>query len=298
VLLLLMSPLPLLFSCLLLLLMVRPSIRAHSLMLTAMSSTIRSIARRLSTASASALSGKVALVTGAGTGIGRQTSLALAGVGASLVLAGRRAEPLAETAKLITHDGGAAPLVVPTDLTNPEAIDQLFAAVEKQHSRLDILFNNAGTGAPAVPIDELPLNRWTMAVDTNLTAAFLCTQHAFRMMKRQEPMGGRIINNGSVSADRPRPNSAPYTATKHAMTGLTKSCALDGRPFNIACGQINIGNADTVLLAGMKDSANPEPTMDVADVGRAIVYMATLPLDANVLFMTVMATNMPLIGRG
>ena len=157
------------------------------------------------------------------------------------------------------------------------------------------VFNNAGTGAPAVPIDELPLEKWQMAVDTNLTAMFICTQHAFRMMKAQSPQGGRIINNGSVSADRPRPNSAPYTATKHAVTGLTKSCALDGRPFSIACGQIDVGNADTALLAGMKGA---EPVMDVADVGRALVYMAGLPLDANVLFMTLMATNMPLIGRG
>lgn len=259
---------------------------------------LRSLTRRLCTPSTSSLAGKVALVTGAGTGIGRETSLALAGEGASLVLAGRRAEPLAETAELILKAGGAKPLCVPTDLTSPEAIGKLFAALEEEHGRLDILFNNAGTGAPAVPIDELPLEKWTMSVDTNLTAAFICTQHAFRIMKKQSPMGGRIINNGSVSADRPRPNSAPYTATKHAITGLTKSCALDGRPFKIACGQIDIGNADTVLLAGMKGSANPEPTMDVADVGRAIVYMSSLPLEANVLFMTVMATNMPLIGRG
>jgi NAD(P)-dependent dehydrogenase (short-subunit alcohol dehydrogenase family) len=259
---------------------------------------MRSFARRLSTGATSSLAGKVAVVTGAGTGIGRETSLALAGAGASVVLAGRRAEPLAETAALIKSQGGPTALAVPTDLTSPEAIGELFAAVEKEHGRLDLLFNNAGTGAPAVPIDELPLEKWMTSVDTNLTAAFICTQHAFRIMKKQQPMGGRIINNGSVSADRPRPNSAPYTATKHAITGLTKSCALDGRPFKIACGQIDIGNADTVLLAGMKGSANPEPTMDVADVGRAIVYMASLPLEANVLFMTVMATNMPLIGRG
>jgi len=238
---------------------------------------------------------KVALVTGAGSGIGRQSSLALAGAGASLVLAGRRREPLEETASLIAQQGSLPALCVPTDLTEPAAIASLFATIEKQHGRLDVLFNNAGTGAPAVPIDELPLEKWQMAVDTNLTAMFICTQHAFRLMKQQQPMGGRIINNGSVSADRPRPNSAPYTATKHAVTGLTKSCALDGRPFGIACGQIDVGNADTVLLAGMKGK---EPTMDVADVGRAVVYMASLPLEANVLFMTVMATNMPLIGRG
>ena len=241
------------------------------------------------------LSGRIALVTGAGTGIGRQSSIALASAGATLVLAGRRPDPLEETAALITGGGGATPLVVPTDLTDPTAIGKLFGAIEAQHGRLDILFNNAGTGAPAVPIDELPLEKWQMAVDTNLTAMFICTQHAFRMMKKQKPMGGRIINNGSVSADRPRPNSAPYTATKHAVTGLTKSCALDGRPFDIACGQIDVGNADTVLLAGMKGA---EATMDVADVGRALVYMSSLPLDANVLFMTVMATKMPFIGRG
>ena len=257
----------------------------------------RLFARRLSSGVPS-LSGKVALVTGAGTGIGRESSLALAGAGASLVLAGRRAEPLAETADLIARAGGAKALAVPTDLMDPEAIGKLFAEIEVQHGRLDILFNNAGTGAPAVPIDELPLEKWNASVATNLTAMFVCTQHAFRIMKKQSPQGGRIINNGSVSADRPRPNSAPYTATKHAVTGLTKSCALDGRPFKIACGQIDVGNADTVLLAGMKGSANPEPTMDVADVGRALVYMSSLPLEANVLFMTVMATNMPFIGRG
>jgi NAD(P)-dependent dehydrogenase (short-subunit alcohol dehydrogenase family) len=252
----------------------------------------------LSGGSSPNLNGKVALVTGAGTGIGRQSSLALAAAGASVVLAGRRAEPLAETAELILRYGGAKPSVVPTDLTNPAAIGELFESIEQEHGRLDILFNNAGVGAPAVPIDELPLEKWQASVDTNITAMFICTQHAFRMMKKQSPMGGRIINNGSVSADRPRPNSAPYTATKHAVTGLTKSCALDGRPFSIACGQIDVGNADTALLAGMKASDSPEATMDVADVGRALVYMASLPLEANVLFMTVMATNMPLIGRG
>lgn len=252
----------------------------------------RSATRALSTRT---LDGKVALVTGAGSGIGRQSSLALAGAGASLVLAGRRPEPLAETAEMIASSGGPKAIAVPTDLTDPSAIAKLFEEVEREHGRLDILFNNAGTGAPAVPIDELPLEKWQLAVDTNLTAMFICSQHAFRIMKKQHPMGGRIINNGSVSADRPRANSAPYTATKHAVTGLTKSCSLDGRAFNIACGQIDVGNADTVLLAGMKGA---EPTMDVADVGRALVYMASLPLEANVLFMTVMATNMPLIGRG
>ena len=256
---------------------------------------LRRLSRTLSTTSAGSLAGKIALVTGAGSGIGRQCSLALASEGATLVLAGRRPEALDDTAELITSAGGAKPLPVPTDLMSPVAIGKLFEAVEKEHGRLDVLFNNAGVGAPAVPIDELPLEKWQAAVDTNLTAMFVCTQHAFRLMKKQDPGGGRIINNGSVSADRPRPNSAPYTATKHAVTGLTKSCSLDGRTFSIACGQIDVGNADTVLLAGMKGA---EPTMDVADVGRALVYMASLPLDANVLFMTVMATNMPLIGRG
>lgn len=252
-------------------------------------------AARLCSSTTSLLSGKVALVTGAGSGIGRQSSLALASAGAKLVLAGRRPGPLAETAELITRGGGHEPLAVPTDLTDPNAIASLFGQIEEHHGRLDVLFNNAGTGAPAVPIDELPLEKWLLAVDTNLTAMFICTQHAFRLMKKQKPMGGRIINNGSVSADRPRPNSAPYTATKHAVTGLTKSCSLDGRAFGIACGQIDVGNADTVLLAGMKGA---EPVMDVADVGRAVVYMASLPPEANVQFMTVMATTMPFIGRG
>jgi len=196
-------------------------------------------------------------------------------------------------------------MVVPADLNDAASVSSLFQSVEASHGRLDLLFNNAGTGAPAVPIDELSVEQWQTVVSTNLTGVFLCTKHAFGLMKRQVPMGGRIINNGSVSADRPRPNSAPYTSTKHAVTGLTKSCALDGRPFNIACGQIDIGNADTALAAPFKTGVPQahgaiavEPTMDVDDVGRALVYMASLPLEANVLFMTVMATNMPYIGRG
>ena len=208
--------------------------------------TMRALYRRaFSTTSAKSLRGKVALVTGAGTGIGQESSLALAGAGASLVLAGRRRDPLAETADLITKQGGAMPLIVPTDLTDPSAISGLFAAIESQHGRLDILFNNAGTGAPAVPIDELPLEKWQLSVDTNLTAMFICTQHAFRIMKRQTPMGGRIINNGSVSADRPRPNSAPYTATKHAVTVRTltgpflpDAMILRGRAFDLVCGRV------------------------------------------------------------
>lgn len=264
------------------------------------------LTRRLSTfAAVPSLQGKIALVTGSGSGIGRASALALAGAGCSLVLTGRREEPLRETAGLIEAAGGTPALVCPADLQDPAAVDELFATVQREHGRLDVLFNNAGTGAPPVPIEELTLAQWTSVVGTNLTAPFLCTQHAFRMMKAQTPQGGRIINNGSISADRPRPNSSPYTSTKHAITGLTKSCALDGRPFNIACGQIDIGNAATPMTKVMQQGVPqpngqimPEPTMDVDDVGRSIVHMASLPLEANVLFMTVMATNMPLIGRG
>jgi len=195
--------------------------------------------------------------------------------------------------------------VQPTDCTDPAAVSALFRAVEERHGRLDVLFNNAGSGAPALPLDELPVEEWRRVLDVNLSAVFLCSREAFALMKRQAPQGGRIINNGSVSADRPRPNSAPYTATKHAVTGLTKSCSLDGRPWNIACGQIDIGNADTSLAAAFKTGVpqangevKTEPTMDVDDVGRAVAYMASLPLEANVLQMTVMANSMPLIGRG
>jgi NAD(P)-dependent dehydrogenase (short-subunit alcohol dehydrogenase family) len=200
------------------------------------------------------------------------------------VLAGRRKEELEKTAR-------GNMLVVPTDVTNPESVKALFSRLE----RLDLLFNNAGMGAPAVPMDELTLEQWSAVVNVNLTGSFLCAQHAMRIMKMQDPRGGRIINNGSISAMSPRPNSAPYTATKHAITGLTKSISLDGRPFDIACGQIDIGNAATEMTERM---AGIEPRMDVKHVADAVVYMASLPLDANVQFMTVMATKMPLIGRG
>ena len=239
---------------------------------------------------------KVALVTGAGSGIGRAVSLALSAAGFSVVLAGRRAEELEKTAAL-----GANMLAVPTDVTNPESVKALFSRLE----RLDLLFNNAGMGAPAVAMDELTFEQWTAVVNVNLTGAFLCAQHAMRLMKAQTPRGGRIINNGSISATTPRPNSAPYTATKHAITGLTKSISLDGRAFDIACGQIDIGNAATEMTERMSKgilqangSMMVEPRMDVKHVADAVVYMASLPLDANVQFMTVMATKMPLVGRG
>ncbi len=245
---------------------------------------------------------KVAIVTGAGTGIGRAAALALAQAGYAVALAGRRAAPLEETAAEMV---GAAALVVPTDVADPASVEALFAATKEAFGRLDLLFNNAGLGAPAVPLEELSVEKWQLVIDVNLTGAFLCTQAAIRLMKDQTPRGGRIINNGSISADRPRPNSAPYTATKHAITGLTKSTSLDGRAHDIACGQIDIGNAATPMTAKMSEgmpqadgSIAPEPTFDVAEVGRAIVHMASLPLDANVQFMTIMATKMPYIGRG
>jgi len=246
----------------------------------------------------------IAIVTGAGSGIGRAVSLALLKEGYTVVLAGRRRELLTRCAE--ESDGrGQCTLVVPTDVTDPESVRFLLSEVRRACGRLDLLFNNAGIGAPAVPLDELTVEQWQRVVETNLTGAFLCTQQAFRLMKLQEPRGGRIINNGSISAHAPRPHSAPYTATKHAITGLTKSTALDGRPFDIACGQIDIGNAATDLAARMAagvPQANGqiavEPLMDVEHVARAVVYMASLPLDANVLFMTVMATKMPFIGRG
>jgi NAD(P)-dependent dehydrogenase (short-subunit alcohol dehydrogenase family) len=243
---------------------------------------------------------RVAIVTGAGSGIGRAVAVALAEAGFTVVVAGRHAERLAETA-------ASAPqaVAVPTDVTDPESVRRLFATTEETFGRLDVLFNNAGVGAPGVPLDELRVDQWRAVVDTNLTGVFLCTQQAFRIMKQQQPRGGRIINNGSISAHAPRPNSAPYTATKHAVTGLTKSTALDGRRFDIACGQIDIGNAGTPLTARMADGVPqatgqiaPEPVIDVGHVARAVVYMATLPLDVNVQFMTVMATKMPYIGRG
>jgi NAD(P)-dependent dehydrogenase (short-subunit alcohol dehydrogenase family) len=246
----------------------------------------------------------VAIVTGAGSGIGRAAALALARKGWSVVLAGRRAEPLAQVATEAASCGARA-LAVPTDVTDLTSVRALFARTEEAFGRLDLLFNNAGIGAPAVPLEELSFEQWQAVLQTNLTGAFLCTQEAFRLMKRQIPRGGRIINNGSISAQTPRPNSAPYTATKHAITGLTKSAALDGREFDIACGQLDIGNAATEMTARMKrgvlqarGDTMVEPTMDVEAVARAVVYMASLPLDANVLFMTVMATKMPFVGRG
>jgi NAD(P)-dependent dehydrogenase (short-subunit alcohol dehydrogenase family) len=246
--------------------------------------------------------GKTALVTGAGSGIGRAVALALAGEGYAVVLAGRRTEALEATAALAP---GARTLAVSADVGDPVSVKALFARTKEAFGRLDLLFNNAGTGAPPVAMEDLTFEQWKRVVDTNLTGAFLCTQEALRLMKTQEPRGGRIINNGSISAHSPRPNSAPYTATKHAITGLTKSTALDGRAFDIACGQIDIGNAATEMTARMSrgvPQANGEvaveATMDVSAVARAVVYMASLPLDANVPFLTVMATRMPFIGRG
>ena len=248
--------------------------------------------------------GKVALVTGAGSGIGRASAIALLGEGYSVVLAGRRREALERT---IAEAGaaGARALAVPADVTDPESVRALFEATAITFGRLDLLFNNAGAGAPPVPLEDLTFEQWRRVVDVNLTGAFLCTQAAFRLMRAQSPRGGRIINNGSISAHAPRPHSAPYTATKHAITGLTKSTALDGRAYDIACGQIDVGNAATEMTARMKDGviqANGaiavEPTMDVANVAKAVVHMASLPLDANILFLTVMATKMPFVGRG
>jgi NAD(P)-dependent dehydrogenase (short-subunit alcohol dehydrogenase family) len=246
-------------------------------------------------------SGKVAIVTGAGSGIGRAVSLALRRAGYAVVLAGRRQEPLQETAR----EAAGKTLVVPTDISDPAAVKALFAKTQEAFGRLDLLFNNAGIGAPAVPREELPYEKWKAVVDINLTGAFLCTQEAFRLMKSQTPRGGRIINNGSLSAYAPRPLSAAYTATKHAITGLTKSTSLDGRPYDIACGQIDIGNAATALTKQTEigtlqadGSMAPEPRMDLQHVGDAVVYMAGLPLEANVLFMTVMSTKMPFVGRG
>lgn len=248
--------------------------------------------------------GRVALITGAGTGIGKQAALALLREGYRVVLAGRRLEPLRETA---TESGAAASgtLVVTADVSDPTSVQALFAQTEAGFGRLDVLFNNAGIGAPAVPLEELTLAQWQAVVAVNLTGAFLCTQEAFKLMKVQQPRGGRIINNGSISAHSPRPHSAPYTTTKHAITGLTKATALDGRAYDIACGQIDIGNAATAMTARMVEgvpqadgSIAAEPMMAAEDVARAVVYMAGLPLTANVLFMTVMATQMPFVGRG
>lgn len=247
---------------------------------------------------------KVAMVTGAGSGVGKATTLALLKEGYAVVLAGRRRDVLERTVAEAGVDGTRT-LVVPTDVGNPDAVRALFDATKGKFGRLDLLFNNAGTNVPAVPIEELTFEQWRQVVDVNLTGAFLCTQAAVKLMKEQNPRGGRIINNGSISAHVPRPNSAPYTSTKHAITGLTKSTALDGRKYDIACGQIDIGNAETEMTARMKQGVlQPsgekavEPTMAVDNVARAVVYMASLPLDANVLFLTVMATQMPFAGRG
>ena len=248
--------------------------------------------------------GKVAIVTGAGSGIGRAVAVAMLKDGYSVGLAGRRAEALNETAML--SGAGDRALPVPTDVSKPESVKALFRNVKERFGRLDVLFNNAGTGAPGtIMLEDLTFAQWQAVVDTNLTGPFLCTQEAFRIMKDQTPRGGRIINNGSISAHAPRPNSAPYTSTKHAITGLTKSSALDGRKYDIAVGQIDIGNALTEMAAGMlkgmpqaDGSVRTEPTMDVAHVASSVLYMANLPLEANVQFITVMATKMPFVGRG
>jgi NAD(P)-dependent dehydrogenase (short-subunit alcohol dehydrogenase family) len=245
---------------------------------------------------------KVALITGAGTGIGRQVALALLQEGFAVVLAGRRREALEAVVKA---GDPARMLAVPADVTDPASVKALFAATEQRFGRLDLLFNNAGTFGSGELLEDLSVELWKKVVDTNLTGAFLCTQEAFRLMKRQQPRGGRIINNGSISAHAPRPNSAPYTATKHAITGLTKSTALDGRKYDIACGQIDIGNAATNMTDKMRSgvpqadgSLKPEPTIDPEHVARAVAYMASLPLEANVLSLTIMATKMPFVGRG
>ncbi len=247
---------------------------------------------------------KIAMVTGAGSGIGRATALALLAAGYKVVLAGRRADALNET-KAMAGALAEHALPVPTDATDPAAVVALFDATRNAFGRLDVLFNNAGAGAPAIPMDELTVEQWKAVVDVNLTAVFLCTQQAFKLMKTQSPRGGRIINNGSISAVAPRPFSAPYTATKHAITGLTKATSLDGRAHDIACGQIDIGNAASEMTQRMTTGvpqANGtlmvEPRMDVKHVADAVVHMASLPLEANVQFMTVMATKMPFVGRG
>lgn len=247
---------------------------------------------------------KVALVTGAGTGIGRATSIALLKAGYHVALTGRNADKLQRSLEGLGELANNA-LVITSDVRDPASVKALFDQVQATWGRLDVLFNNAGTGAPPLPLEDLPFEHWQATIETNLTGAFLCTQQAFRLMKAQSPMGGRIINNGSISATTPRPNSAPYTSSKHAMTGLTKSTSLDGRKYNIACGQIDIGNAATEMAAPMArgiPQANGEiavePTMDVEHVAQAVVHMAELPLETNVQFMTIMATKMPFIGRG
>ncbi len=245
---------------------------------------------------------RVALVTGAGSGIGRAAAVALAGAGFTVVLAGRRREPLEATAET----SGSDAVALTCDVRDPESVAALFAGIDARFGRLDLLFNNAGVGAPAAQLEDVTLEEWDSVLGTNLTGAFLCTQEAFRIMKRQTPRGGRIINNGSISASVPRPRSAPYTAAKHGITGLTRSTSLDGRSYDIACGQIDIGNAATEMTEPMTTTGvlqadgtvEREPTIDASHVARAVVYMATLPLDANVQFLTVMATKMPFIGRG
>ncbi len=250
------------------------------------------------------MANKVAIVTGAGSGIGKEVALVFLREHYAVVLAGRRRE-LLEQAAADGREFNSPSLVVPTDVREPESVRNLFAKTRENFGRLDVLFNNAGIGAPPVPLEDLSFDRWQAVIETNLTGAFLCTQEAFRIMKSQEPRGGRIINNGSISAHAPRPNSAPYTATKHAMTGLTKSTSLDGRKYDIACGQIDIGNTGTELTKRMEQGVpqasgviEAEPTFDVRHVAEAVIYMASLPLDTNVQFLTIMATKMPFIGRG
>ena len=246
---------------------------------------------------------KVALITGAGTGVGKAAALALLGDGYRVALTGRRKEPL----ERVAADSGAGEraLVITSDVAKPDSVKALFAAVKSKWGRLDVLFNNAGVNAPGIPLEELTYEQWKNVVDINLTGMFLCTQEAFRIMKEQSPRGGRIINNGSISAHAPRPNSTPYTATKHAVTGLTKCASLDGRKYDIACGQIDIGNARTEMAERMAKGVpqadgeiRVEPLMDVAHVGAAVLHMANLPLATNVQFMTIMATKMPFVGRG
>ena len=244
---------------------------------------------------------RVAIVTGAGTGIGKHSALALSAAGFKLVVCGRRLAPL----QALVTDSTNEVIAVQTDVSDPVQVKELFATTERSFGRLDVLFNNAGGGSPPLPIEDLTFDEWQQVINANLTGTFLCTQHAFRIMKKQKPSGGRIINNGSISAHVPRPNSAPYTASKHGVTGLTRSTSLDGRPFNIVCSQIDIGNALTEMTARMTDgvqqadgSIKPEPTMDVAHVANAVVQIATMPLSANVQFMTIMASDMPFIGRG
>lgn len=246
---------------------------------------------------------KIAIVTGAGTGIGKAVAMALHADGWTVVLAGRREEQLTETSKACGDDNRT--LVVPADVNVQASVQHLFEQTVKNFGRLDLLFNNAGIGAPAKPMEELTLEEWQRVINTNLTGAFLCAQEAIKIMKKQNPMGGRIINNGSISAHVPRPHSAPYTASKHAITGLTKSISLDGRAYNIACGQIDIGNASSAMTKKMEEgilqadgSHKIEPTIDVKEIGRTVVYMAGLPLDTNVPFITVMANQMPYMGRG